>query len=224
MNNCLMIMSVRDEEFFKRSVNRLNVSKVWFKGYSEYELNTHINQFIQETNFDNYFIVSDDVVITPKVFNILQEALTRYEIVTGWALRRQNLVETTILRQDKHWIHVQGSHFPTFVKYNNYTPAHEVESLPDEFEVGFTGWFYTGIRRHIWLEYPYHTIASSELQGLNQYLASTDAQWAHRIAVEKKYKQMCIKAARVSHISIADSTSTYYKWNFTKKEIIREFI
>ena len=219
-----MIMSVRNEEFFKRSIDRLDISKVWFRGYREYELNTHVNQFIQETNFDNYYIVSDDVVITPKVFNILQEALTRHEIVTGWALRRQNLVESTILRQPKHWIHCQGSHLPTFVKYNNYIPVHEVDSLPDEFEVSFTGWFYTGMRRHIWLEYPYHTIAANQGQGYNHYLASTDAQWANRVAVEKKYKQMCIKAARVAHMSIADNNSTYYKWNFYKKEIIKEFI
>lgn len=222
MNNCLMVMSVRDADFFTKSVNRLNIPKVWFKGYTEYELNTHINQFIQDTNFDNYFIVSDDVLITPERFNLLQEALKKYEIVTGWGLRRQNLNESTILRQSNHWIQCQASNLPTFQKYNNYIPVHQVESLPEEFEVSFTGWFYTGIRRHIWLEYPYHTIAVDEVQGKNQYLASTDAQWSQRITAKNKYKQICIKAARTTHVSVA-APSNYYKWNFTDKKIIKNY-
>ena len=58
-----MIMNARNLSAFKECVNKLNISKVWFKGYREFELNDEINKFIQETNFDNYFIVSDLFII-----------------------------------------------------------------------------------------------------------------------------------------------------------------
>ena len=58
-----MIMNARNISAFKECVDKLHISKVWFKGYSEFELNTEINKFINETNFDNYFIVSDDLII-----------------------------------------------------------------------------------------------------------------------------------------------------------------
>ena len=61
MNNVVMIMNARNLSAFKDSVDKLNVSKVWFKGFTEYELNTEIIKFIKETKFDNYYIVSDDL-------------------------------------------------------------------------------------------------------------------------------------------------------------------
>ena len=47
MNNVVMIMNARNLSAFKDSVDKLNVSKVWFKGFTEYELNTEINKFIK---------------------------------------------------------------------------------------------------------------------------------------------------------------------------------
>ena len=43
MNNVLMIMNARNLSAFKECVNKLNISKVWFKGYREFELNDEIN-------------------------------------------------------------------------------------------------------------------------------------------------------------------------------------
>ena len=154
MKNVLMIMNARNLSAFKECVDKLNISKVWFKGYREFELNDEINKFIQETNFDNYFIVSDDLVITKKDFEFLEDQLNYHPIVTGWGVWRQNWDWTTIHLQDKIHTFNQGDKLPIFKKHYNIIKTYEIDSMPDIIETAFTGWFYTGIRRDIWLKYP----------------------------------------------------------------------
>jgi len=218
MNNVLMIMNARNISAFKECINKLNISKVWFKGYREFELNTEINKFIQETNFDNYFIVSDDLVINKNDFEFLEEQLKIYPIVTGWGVWRQNSDWTTIHLQDKMHLFNQGTHLPVFKEHYNIVKTHEIDSLPNYFETAFTGWFYTGIRRDIWLKYPYQTMATSP----DMYGASTDAHWSKRILKDNIYKQMCFKQARVLHLSYTGKD--YDDLSFENKQIIKEFI
>lgn len=217
MNNVIMIMNARNLSAFRDCMNKLTIPKVWFKGFREFELNIEINKFIQETNFDNYYIVSDDLVIQPDDFELLQEKLKTYPIVTGWGVWRQNSDWTTIYQQPKIHTYNQGSNLPLFKKHYDIVKTHEVETLPDEFETSFTGWFYTGARREVWLKYPYQTMSISEYQPG----ASTDAHWSKRLLVDGKYKQMCFKQARVLHLSYAGKD--YDDLNFSHKEIITEF-
>ena len=218
MNNVIMIMNARNLSAFRDCMDKLNISKVWFKGYREFELNIEINKFIQETRFDNYYIVSDDLVIQPQDFELLQEKLETNPIVTGWGVWRQNMDWTTIHKQDKLYVYNQGSNLPMFKKHYNIIKTHEINTLPDEFETSFTGWFYTGVRREIWLKYPYQTMSTKlALPG-----ASTDAHWSKRVLHDKKYKQMCYKQARVLHLSYAGKD--YGDLDFENKQIIKEFI
>lgn len=219
MNNVVMIMNARNLSAFKDSVDKLNVSKVWFKGFTEYELNTEINKFIRETGFDNYYIVSDDLVIQPQHFELLQEKLKTYPIVTGWGVWRQNWDWTTIHLQDKLHIASHGTNYPLRKKHYNIVKTYEVDTLPDEFETAFTGWFWTGIRRDIWLKYPYQTISTNPIVDKR---ASTDLHWSKRILLDGKYKQMCFKEARVLHLSYMNKD--YDDLNFDNKQIIKEFI
>lgn len=218
MNNVVMIMNARNFSAFKDCVDKLNISKVWFKGFSEFELNTEINKFIRETNFDNYYIVSDDLIISPESFNLLQEKLNTTPIVTGWGVWRQNFDWTTIYKSKNLSTHYIGNQFPWFEKHYDTVKTYEIDSLPDEFETSFTGWFWTGVRRDIWLEYPYQTIATyPNLPG-----ASTDLHWSKRVLSDNKYKQMCYKKARVLHLSYANKD--YDRLDFSTKEIIKDFI
>ena len=218
MNNVIMIMNARNQSSFRDCMDKLNISKVWFKGFTEFELNIEINKFIQETQFDNYYIVSDDLLIQPEAFNLLQEKLKIYPIVTGWGVWRQNFDWTTIHKQDKLHIYNQGPKLPMFRKHFQTLRTYEIDALPDEFETAFTGWFYTGIRRDIWLKYPYQTMSINN----NQPGASTDAHWSKRILKGGEYKQMCFKKARVLHLSYLDKD--YGDLDFTNKQIIKDFI
>ena len=47
MNNVLMIMNARNLSAFKDCIDKLDISKVWFKGYKEFELNIEINKFFK---------------------------------------------------------------------------------------------------------------------------------------------------------------------------------
>lgn len=218
MNNVIMIMNARNQSTFRDCMDKLNISKVWFKGYTEFELNTEINKFIQETQFDNYYIVSDDLVIQPKAFELLQEKLKTHPIVTGWGVWRQNFDWTTIHRQDKLYVYNQGPSLPMWRKHFQTVRTYEIDTLPEEFETAFTGWFYTGARREIWLKYPYQTMGVYK----NQPGASTDAHWSKRILKGGEHKQMCFKQARVLHLSYLDKD--YGDLDFSNKQIIKEFI
>jgi len=218
MNNVIMIMNARNQSAFRDCMDKLNVSKVWFKGFTEFELNTEINKFIQETNFDNYYIVSDDLIIAPEAFDLLQEKLKVYPIVTGWGVWRQNFDWTTIHKQEKLYIYNQGPSLPMFGKHFQTVKTYEIDTLPEEFETAFTGWFYTGVRRDIWLKYPYQTMATISKDSS----ASTDAHWSKRILKGGEYKQMCFKQARVLHLSYLDKD--YDDLDFSEKKIIKDFI
>ena len=218
MNNVLMIMNARNLSAFKDCVDKLDISKVWFKGYKEFELNIEINKFIQETQFDNYFIIPDDLIISKSDFEFLEEQLKYYPIVTGWGVWRQNSDWTTIYLQNKIHTFNQGDQLPIFKKHYDIVKTHDIDSLPDVIETAFTGWFYTGIRRDIWLKYPYQTMSTSP----NMPGASTDAHWSKRILKDNIYKQMCFKRARVLHLSY--SGKDYMDLNFENKQIIKDFI
>jgi len=197
MRNVLMIMNARNMAPFKECVDKLNIDKVWFKGYTEFELNTHINKFIQETDYDNYFLAPDDLLIKKHHFELLERKLQYHDIVTGWGVWRQNYTWTTIYKQNRLYTYGQGPALPLFKKHYNLVKTYELDSLPDEIETAFTGWFFTGAKRQVWLEYPYQTLAIHDYQPG----ASTDLHWSKRILSDKKYKQICSKDAKVTHIS-----------------------
>ena len=144
----LMIMSVRNIKSFTDSVNKLPCEKIWFKGYTEVDLAPIINNFIKNSNFENYFIVPDDIIIKPQQFNLLTNALNRHDIVTGWGMIRQNCNYTTATKVENfmnHCIFKNTSSSILFLHnmYNFSYQTHEINKLPDEFETAFTGWFYT---------------------------------------------------------------------------------
>ncbi len=219
MNNVIMIMNARNFSAFKDCMGKLNISKVWFKGFTEFELNEKINKFIQETQFDNYYLIPDDLLITPNAFNLLQKKLETNPIVTGWGVWRQNMDWTTIYKQRNLSTHGLGCALQAIENHYNTVKTYEIDNLPDEFETTFTGWFYTGARRDVWLEYPYQTMTINP----NKPGHSTDIHWSKRILSDNKYKQMCYKDARVVHLSYSDSKD-YLGLDFTQKKIIKNFI
>ena len=79
----LMILSVRNIQSIIDCYNNLNCEKIWFKGFPEYELVTHINNFIQNSNFQYYFIVSDDVYIHYDKFEELKLQLSKSQLTVN---------------------------------------------------------------------------------------------------------------------------------------------
>ena len=224
-NTVLMILSVRNSKSFEESVNKLQCEKIWFKGYREHELAPIVNDFVQNSNFENYFIAPDDLIIKPHQFEKLKSALNYNDIVTGWGVIRQNCTHTTITKphnflQTNIFKHQFTTHFLKNQQYNLSYKTHEINSLPNEIETAFTGWFYTGMKKHIWTQYPYEC--------LNPPFASSDLMFSRRVLLDKKYKQICVKSANVIHISNSNSLSTdtsFFDMStcFSNKSIIKTF-
>ena len=85
-NTVLMILSVRNSKSFEESVNKLQCEKIWFKGYREHELAPIINDFIKNSNFENYFITPDDLIIKPHQFEKLKSSLNHNDIVIVYTM------------------------------------------------------------------------------------------------------------------------------------------
>ena len=66
------------------SLNTLDIEKVWFRGYTEMELETVLNDFIKDTDYDYYWIIADDVVVDNKPLEVLRPKLYDGEVVTGY--------------------------------------------------------------------------------------------------------------------------------------------
>lgn len=197
-NTVLIVLSVRNIKSVTDCINKLDCEKLWFKGYREYELAPLLNDFVKNSNFENYFIAPDDLIIKPYKFDRLVKALDRLDIVSGWGMIRQDCNFTTITKPEKF---LENTIFkPSFTNstlansvYNFSYLSHEIHNLPEEIETAFTGWFYTGMKRNVLLEYPYECVPWPH--------ASSDLTFSRRILRDKKYKQYCLKSANVTHIS-----------------------
>jgi len=80
----LMILQPRAIPEAIESLNKLDIEKVWFRGYTEMELETVLNDFIKDTDYDYYWIIADDVIVDNKPLEVLRPKLYEGEVVTGY--------------------------------------------------------------------------------------------------------------------------------------------
>jgi len=215
-------MSVRDIPSVKKCVDKLNCEKIWFKGFTELELTLHINNFIKNSNFKYYFITSDDEIISPVNFELLKLKLNVHHIVSGWATMRQNWKYSTIVKPEKlKNIPVNIFNSPIINGFlSNITSVSEelknIHTLPDEIESAFVGWFFTGMHRKIWIDYPFQTFKGFG----NDNHGNSDLMFSKRILNDNYYKQIVLKKAFVTHLS---NTKYPHQLNFTNKQIVKTF-
>ncbi len=82
----LMILQPRAIPEAIESLNALDIEKVWFRGYTEVELETHLNEFIQTTDYDYYWIIADDVIVDENPIELLRPLLHEGKVVSGYCL------------------------------------------------------------------------------------------------------------------------------------------
>ena len=86
----LMILQPRAIPEAIDSLNKLDIEKVWFRGYTEMELETVLNDFIKDTDYDYYWIIADDVIVDNKPLEVLRPKLYEGEVVTGYCKLNQS--------------------------------------------------------------------------------------------------------------------------------------
>ena len=64
----------------------IDIPKVWFKAYTERQVMARMNQYIKETNFSHYIVMSDDGVVSKKAADTILKygEMAEYDVFTGW--------------------------------------------------------------------------------------------------------------------------------------------
>lgn len=66
------------------SLELIDAPKVWIKNYTELQLEAIIPWVIHESDYDNYVVVSDDVIASTDAFRAVCNGLSRFQVVTGY--------------------------------------------------------------------------------------------------------------------------------------------
>ena len=216
MKNVLMVMHARKIRRCLEAIDSLRIEKVWFKGYTEAQLVSVINRFIEETDYDNYFIISDDGLPTQEALEKIEAEMGR-EVVMGWSeyspgsrysnVRTKPLVGWYMAMQKLRlwlvrwgqraglgrivsWI---GTRHNPFVMLG--APISEVKRQPRIFRTYFNGWSLTGMSRKMWLRYPF----SLESEIGNQKVFGSDYSVSRRMN-DDGVPMWCIRDAHIGHL------------------------
>ena len=151
MRNILMVLKPREIDICVDSINALKIDKVWFEGFKETEVGEQVNEFVRITNYHNYIMVADDVIVEPKSLASVQELLTKHYAATAYC----NCWEgSEWLNIAKSPLTLKNGRYAEWADYNFFTPR-EVEQGPEVFKSWFGGWMLTGMRRDVWIKYPF---------------------------------------------------------------------
>ena len=168
----LMILQPRAIPEAIESLNRLDIDKVWFRGYTEKELEVHLNDFIEYTEYEYYWIIADDVIVNEKPMDLLRPLLHEGKVVSGYCQLSQTSSKVN-LAKDKLSLNNNFIPHPTLPKrevedwmdlrmwnhpyIEEYMTLEQVQKQNDYFKTYFTGWSFTGASKEVWLKYPYRT-------------------------------------------------------------------
>jgi hypothetical protein len=217
MKNVLMVMHARQIPICIEAIRNLQIPKVWFKGFTEAQLIPEINGFIRSTDYDNYFIISDDGVPMQEALELIENALIDHEVVMGWSeiypkswhsnVRTKPLVgwynfaqrlrlwlvkwgQQVGLQPLINWV---GGHSNPFVLLGE--PISKVKKQSPLFKTYFNGWSLTGMSRRMWLRYPFSLV--SEIGG--QRVFGSDYSVSSRMNRDG-VEMWCARDAHIAHL------------------------
>jgi len=132
-NEILMILQPRAIPEAIESLNKLDIEKVWFRGYTEMELEIVLNEFIKNTDYDYYWIIADDVVVDNQPLEVLRPKLYQGEVVTGYCNLYQgsNFVNLSLSRIPYLFQESEVHHHYQQIKHQG---LHLEENVDDEYE------------------------------------------------------------------------------------------
>jgi len=138
-----------------RSIQNLRgVDKLWLVAYSEQGLERPIADFIESTHYDNYLIVSDDVIVTQDALEWVLFALGQGdEAATGWC--NLSAVGPARLLANLTRAPLEGEP-PTWDSYRFYD-IDDVRKQPESFETWLMGHCLSGMTRSLWRRFPFRS-------------------------------------------------------------------
>jgi hypothetical protein len=148
MKSLLMILNPRRIPDCMTAIEALDIDKCWFSAMTEVDLIPHLNQMIQDTNYDRYLIVSDDCIPTQSALDKVLWLHDTYDTVsTGYC----NLDATSLYVNLTRNVLPEP---PPQVESYDLLLQGEVDKESDPFHTTFSGFVFTCMRRAEWLQYP----------------------------------------------------------------------
>jgi hypothetical protein len=164
-----MIMQAREIPRVMESLSALKIDKVWFKGFTEAGLCTPIARWVEKTDYDNYLIVSDDVIATQGAFDVVESGLERRTVFTGWCnvapgmnhadMRFVSIIGARSFFQVTHLLPPLHT-ITTDLRLRSLPTIDEVRSKHGEFETKVVSGCFVGMRRALWQRFPFQVARS----------------------------------------------------------------
>jgi hypothetical protein len=205
MRNALMVMNARDITRCLDSYRKLSIDKVYFRGYTEKQLEGPINRFVHETDYDNYVIISDDQVIEQDTLDLVCRNIREDRVVTGYCVLPGGFVNLCYapLKDPR----------PKKSSYS-WMKVEDVETFPGDLApTTFAGFFLTTMSRQMWLDFPFRAYGPvpRQMQSLSRHLPqygkvgeslrgyASDYNLCYRLG-KKGVKIYAVKGALVEHL------------------------
>ena len=212
--DCLIILNPRAIPAALASLSALPIDKVWLTAFTEEQLVPQIRRIIERTCYRDYLIVSDDVLVPPQSLVCVREMLRRHPAVTGYCRLAANSDQSNLTKTPMRYRN--GSH-ACWEDYAFYS-LDEVQRSCGEFTSWLGGWSLTGMRRELWLTYPFevnsHTQRQSDAQTALRMNADGRAFFTHSDAYIEHLKpdpeQACVEGWLVGN------TPPIVRWEFSR--------
>ena len=149
MKSLLFVLNPREIPEALQSINLLDIDKMYFRGFTEKELEPVFDAVIAEGGYDIYLIVSDDAVVNGKALESVLQAQVFYPVVTGYSSIkpkdiRLNVTKTPLLIEE-----------PWKLPYT-YWRMWELKFIAERiFQSYSAGWCLTGMWAEYWAKYPF---------------------------------------------------------------------
>lgn len=177
---CLMIMNARDIPECILSLRALKIDKVWFRGFTEGQLEKEIAAFVASSTYERYILVSDDVIVTEFALENLLGLQDSAPVVTGWSNimpgRDSAAVELKPIVKRDFYLGVRDKMprraaglvksfykgtaigkalIDPFIRHH-FPSLQEIWDKPPLFRTYFVGWALTSITRDRWVKHGFH--------------------------------------------------------------------
>ena len=175
----LMIMQPRRiDEAINSLKENIDIPKVWFRAYTERQVMARMNQYINETNFSHYIVMSDDGVVSKQAADTILKYGEKVDddVFTGWMNMhieddgRLSIIST-----------VSQGHLPQILEYekgpmrNEYPPWLPVEWVRNQegmIRTKMANFAMSIARREMFLDFPLMTWPNGK---------SSDHHWSFRL-------------------------------------------
>jgi hypothetical protein len=181
LSSVAMIMHAREIPECITPLKRLNLDKVWFRGFMQVQVEKEIRRFVRSTDYDRYILISDDVVMTQKALDAVLMWQKSFDILTGWCNLsperwRANVIlnplkDVPYYRMGKRIPRFAGRHvaglisggiFPfkhlyEAVAFRSFPACSEIANLPEVFQTYFMGGPLLSMKKEHWLKYGFES-------------------------------------------------------------------